>query len=89
MNKERLELRELKPCPFCGGKAALVIENWCNDMQFDADHDSAVVECMECESHGKTFHCKDARYRKTCNEELDTIRQNAINAWNRRAKGDN
>jgi len=84
MSKEN----KLKPCPFCGGEAKLVLENWCRDMQFDADHDTAVVVCKKCKSRGTLFECKNARYRPTCNQELDAICKNAIHAWNKRMKGE-
>lgn len=74
----------VKACPFCGGTAKLINKHWCNDMQFDCDHDVFYVECTKCKSSGKHIEVKDARYRKTCSEELEKAEDEAIKTWNRR-----
>ena len=33
---------DLKPCPFCGGEAKLIVHNW------DHDYDTFTIECSRC-----------------------------------------
>lgn len=75
---------ELKKCPFCGGEAKIVHNNWCRDMQFDDDHDEFFCMCIECGAKGKLFHIRNARYRKSGENELKEIKKEAIAAWNSR-----
>ena len=59
-------MEELKPCPFCGGKADLVDYGLTGRMK--------VVQCSDCGARTRAFDPK-----VKCGE-------NAIDAWNRRAK---
>lgn len=77
-------MKKLKKCPFCGGKAEKKNKNYCADMQFDDDHDFFWCECKECGAKGKVIHVKNARYRDTCKQELESAEKQAIEAWNRR-----
>lgn len=74
----------LKPCPFCGGTPRLVEEHRCNDMQFCADEDIYHVECDVCGARGGSVVLCNARYRKTCNEELENEKRKAYDNWNHR-----
>lgn len=78
-NKEKLLL-----CPFCGGKGARKTEHRCVDMQFDTDHDYFWVECEECGARTKLIHIENARYRKTCEKELEQAKRKADKLWNKR-----
>lgn len=61
---------ELKPCPFCGSKARLV----------HTLDDEWYVECSQCDSEGGGFcSCLPSTW-------LYGTKQEAIEAWNRRAK---
>lgn len=75
---------ELKLCSFCGGEAETKSRNYCVDMQFDDDHDEFWCECKECGARGKIIHIRNARYKKTCKEELKLAEEQSIRAWNRR-----
>ena len=71
---------ELKPCPFCGGKAELkggiritpVIDE--NGAYIDADFECypSWVECTKCYATGQSF------------DKDDKDEEKAIEAWNRR-----
>lgn len=67
---------ELKPCPFCGGKANLKVNTECAG--FGCNVTKAYVECEQCGARGETgdnyFH--------------DNIKIIAILGWNRRADND-
>ena len=66
-------MAELKPCPFCGGEAALGERN----MGHGAC--GAVVRCTNC---GATSNAYSARLDWCANEM-------AIRSWNRRTEDDN
>jgi len=74
-------VRQLKPCPFCGGEAVLYHETNLipvydeNGAYIGADIDAspAYVECMDCGAMGQTFDN---------GEEEDGNK--AVAAWNKR-----
>jgi len=59
-------IKELKPCPFCGGKAALE--------DYGLNGNFKIVKCLECGARTTLF-------LKNLN-----LGEDAIEAWNRRAK---
>ena len=78
---------KLEKCPFCGGEATLEENQWCADMQFDYYHDLFFVQCSNCKASGTKVELLDARFRKTCRQELQEARKKAIDAWNTRTEG--
>ena len=69
---------ELKPCPFCGGEGKIKAASkehigftiWC--------------ECKNC--HAQTSgYCPDMKKEDTVIENIDSCRNKAVEAWNRRA----
>lgn len=75
---------EIKPCPFCGGNAELKTGHSCVDVQMADDVDMAFCVCSNCGARGGIELVKNARYRKTCKEELNEINTKAVKKWNRR-----
>jgi Lar family restriction alleviation protein len=72
-----MKMAELKPCPFCGGKAELY--------SCEAEHDiydSKTLEYVETEYYTK-YGCACTSCDCTIAEMLSE--QNVIEAWNRRA----
>lgn len=68
-------MEELKPCPFCGGKAYIVeVES----------HTHMIGSAMISYNGGAFVECSDC----TCAISADT-KAEAIEAWNRRAKNGN
>lgn len=74
----------LIPCPFCGGESELCNRHYCNDMQFDDDHDEFYGRCKECGATGKTVEVLNARYLKNSKEKLEQAEKEAAAYWNRR-----
>ena len=79
------DTEELKPCPFCGGKARLYTT------ESRQSYRRAVVKCQQCRceirAEGGGFH--DFGEGKTEMEKRalsnEAAKANAIAAWNRRA----
>lgn len=70
---------ELKPCPFCGGKAFPG-----HKISFSAHGervDEHYVSCIDCGAKGPAYYAEDDIFRGGKITE-----QKAINAWNRRAE---
>lgn len=67
-------MEKLKPCPFCGGEAQLVVNGW-----------KAFVQCKRCEAKTRTIkHSlprKNAEHLSFAEAERDRW---AVEAWNRR-----
>lgn len=69
---------ELKPCPFCGGEAKIKAASkeyigftiWC--------------ECKNCYAQAGGY-CPDMKKEDTAIENIDSCRNKAVEAWNRRA----
>ena len=70
---------ELKPCPFCGGQAALKRETEC--VGFGMSDTYYFVQCEVCKASSKRFGRLDA------DTELER-NLNAIFSWNRRTNND-
>ena len=65
--------RELKPCPFCGGKAVIVVN-------YSERLPTHRVKCVVCNAQMGTHHvCYDGRGTRFFQND-----EEAINAWNRR-----
>lgn len=79
-------MKELKTCPFCGGKAQFVAEAGCSDSTKIFFH----IKCKDCEvTYPKRYKIKmrlsgDGEVVYDVDE-----RQNAADDWNRRSCGDN
>lgn len=63
-------MAELKPCPFCGGEAALIPNNFFSESQKKWTTESYGVRCKHCKAQGYQFWPTE-KY--------------AIEAWNRRS----
>ena len=78
----------LRPCPFCGGSAKVIVGNFIPEPQFDkigeyigmgitpdCDIAPACVECEKCHACGPEF--------ENSVDDKDLI-ERAVEAWNRR-----
>lgn len=80
-------MAELKPCPFCGGtdiRYSLKITG-----HFDVRYHAAMY-CNNCHCYGartltKTVRHEDYKGRTEIENNVE-VKQNAIEAWNRRAE---
>ena len=72
MGKVRMEMEKLKPCPFCGGKAEIVINK-------SKRGQTANIHCTKCS-------CRKTLLRYP--DYVGSIEEEAIEAWNRRADND-
>jgi Lar family restriction alleviation protein len=70
---------ELKPCPFCGGGAAVLYHQSNKYTDYDGDY----VYCMKCGCRTRLYEC----FNGTGKTHKDTEKE-AINAWNNRANDD-
>ena len=64
--------KELKPCPFCGGKAELK-----KDGAYDQSWNYMSYACVECTN----CHVTIESHKGDCQ---DTTEQEAVSKWNRR-----
>ena len=69
-------MEELKPCPFCGGKAVIKAVNksygftiWC--------------QCKECSAKTEGY-CPDINNEDNSLESIEKCKNKAAKAWNRR-----
>ena len=68
--------KELKPCPFCGGKAQL---------DHDGLADYSYVRCMECHARTReitvaSYHCSDDKAIELWNHRADVL-ENVKGEW--------
>lgn len=68
--------KELKPCPFCGGKAQL---------DHDGLADYSYVRCMECHARTRdiavaSYHCSDDKAIELWNHRADVL-ENVKGQW--------
>ena len=74
---------ELKPCPFCGGRADFeIIGNTSNYLEVGFDF---IIKCSECGIHNPRRHKVTLLLENS--GQISTIideRQEAIDGWNRR-----
>ena len=80
-------MAELKPCPFCGGKAEFITKT--NNSSSTYVGISFAIECSKC--HARHPEANEiVKFGISNNGEIVTIddgRGKAIEAWNRRAEG--
>lgn len=68
-------MTELKPCPFCSGKA-----DWhCFQLDYPTENVRAYVQCNACDAE---IH-RDGRFA-----DAKKLLREAITAWNRRVRND-
>lgn len=72
---------ELKPCPFCRGKAVLKFAKWnCGGRMI-------MVECTKCyakiEGYSPDLSCEE-----TALDNIEECKRDAIRDWNRRVNDD-
>lgn len=72
-----MEHNELKPCPFCGGKA--VIRKYDELVGHGMVDTYYFAKCKSCKMRGRKFGILEAH-------TVDDRIKKAINAWNRRAE---
>lgn len=76
-------MSEIKPCPFCGDSPIVGMEFY--ESCGSVIRLRATVCCKHCNiSQGKVFQATDINIMPFVNYEV--AMENAINAWNRRAK---
>lgn len=79
-------MTELKPCPFCGGRATMR-DDGIHMSVIDLDT-GAVVDCRDEEAEGYVIECKNCPAQivaiKETGESEAELEQRAIKAWNRR-----
>lgn len=69
---------DLKPCPFCGGEALLMLkDNFCWH-----------VTCNSCSASTEKYIPRDVFPWEAYNAIQDTVNK-AVEAWNRRANDEN
>lgn len=79
-------MTELKPCPFCGGRA---IKNWTKTPVRDVGQSwvggeaTATVACSKCGARGKQV-AVDCGSRDATDADVDTVLLEAVAAWNQR-----
>ena len=74
-------MTELKPCPFCGGKAVLANSNV--NVRFDCAEYSGTIICMGC---GVTM---TAKWYTSYDNEIQFVNNHTVTElWNRRANND-
>ena len=73
-------MSELKRCPFCGGMAKLRKQN--RTIIEHQTQRNCYVYCIECDGRGKRY------LEGNTQEEHIMARQLAVEAWNRRVRGD-
>ena len=84
-------MKKLKPCPFCGGEAEIVVcddEGNLHDEEYEKDAWSGLGYKI-IHSHEKNEGCPIARYEEDeakMGVYIYDTREEAIEAWNRRAK---
>lgn len=85
-------MTELKPCPFCGGKAHIseremryygINDFGCRKIKFGAQ-----AMCNKCRARGGVVTAIIITDRKDTNEQFDKLDERAIEAWNRRVTDD-
>lgn len=64
----KMENRELKPCPFCGGKAEIIVLE---------KSDASLIKCT-------TAYCGFMRYSFNNGETDEEVALRLTHAWNRR-----
>ena len=83
---------KLKPCPFCGGEAKamlgyiLYLDEEGRRCQFEGDEKIWFGACVYCPKCGCEIERKKMAVDNTPEGWHDQIKQDAVDAWNRRAK---
>ena len=82
---------QLKPCPFCGGTKLKVDGTRKYNSYANVYHTTMSVRCNICHARGKPFSgltknyvYGESRYEVTT---VENLKQQAIEAWNRRGEG--
>ena len=75
--------KELKPCPFCRGKAE--IHECKHELPFSEERNIFFVRCSICGCHPFHFSEVNLYYSSDFKEHEKQLKRQAINAWNRRS----